>query len=440
MIPRYSRPVMVRLWSEEEKLRSWLLVEFYAMEAWYRLGKVPEGDYQILREKLSPYIERGFTEENVRRVEEIEKETRHDVIAFLTHLAELVGPSARYLHLGMTSSDVLDTAMAYRMKRALEIILEDLETLLETLREKAFLYKDTPMIGRTHGVHAEPITFGLKLALFYEEMKRNRERLLKAKENIAYGKISGAVGTFAHLPPEVEAYTCEKLGLKPEPISNQIVPRDRYAEYICALAILASSLEKIATEIRHLQRTEVLEVEEPFGVGQKGSSAMPHKRNPILTENLCGLARTIRAYVVPALENVVLWHERDISHSSVERMIIPSATTLTDFALVRLNFVLKNLQVYPERMKRNLELLRGLIFSQGLLIALVEKGLSREEAYVMVQERAMKVWKDENLTLRDEILKDERIRSYLSEEELQTIFDLNNYLKHVDTIFNRVFA
>ncbi|MCS7200502.1 MAG: adenylosuccinate lyase [Caldimicrobium sp.] len=440
MIPRYSRPVMVKLWSEEEKLRSWLLVEFYAMEAWYRLGKVPERDYQILKEKLSPYIERGFTEENVRRVEEIEKETRHDVIAFLAHLAELVGPSARYLHLGMTSSDMLDTAMAYRMKRALEIILEDLEALLETLREKAFLYKDTPMIGRTHGVHAEPITFGLKLALFYEEMKRNRERLLKAKENIAYGKLSGAVGTFAHLPPEVEAYTCKKLGLKPEPISNQIVPRDRYAEYICALAILASSLEKIATEIRHLQRTEVLEVEEPFGAGQRGSSAMPHKRNPILTENLCGLARTIRAYVVPALENVVLWHERDISHSSVERMIIPSATTLTDFALVRLNFVLKNLQVYPERMKRNLELLRGLIFSQSLLIALVEKGLSREEAYVMVQERAMKVWQDENLTLRDEILKDERMRSYLSEEELQTLFDLNNYLKHVDTLFNRVFT
>lgn len=440
MIPRYTRPIMARLWSEEEKLRSWLLVEFYAMEAWYRLGKVPERDYQILKEKLTPYMEKGFTEENVKRVEEIEKETRHDVIAFLTHLAEIAGPSARYLHLGMTSSDMLDTAMAYRMKRAMEIILEDLDNLLESLKEKAFQYKNTPMIGRTHGIHAEPITFGLKMALFYEEMKRNRERLLRAKENISYGKISGAVGTFAHLPPEVEAYTCEKLGLKPEPISNQIVQRDRYAEYMCALGILASSIEKIAQEIRHLQRTEVLEVEEPFHVGQKGSSAMPHKRNPILTENLCGLARTIRAYVVPALENVALWHERDISHSSAERMIVPSATTLSDFALVRLNYVIKNLQVYPERMLKNLNLLRGLIFSQQVLLALVEKGLTREEAYQIVQEKAMKVWKDESLQFKEVLLEDERIRNYLSKEELERLFDLRNYLSQVETIFARVFG
>ncbi|BAU23333.1 adenylosuccinate lyase [Caldimicrobium thiodismutans] len=440
MIPRYTRPVMAKLWSEEEKLRVWLLVEFYAMEAWYKLGKVPEKDYQILKEKLTPYMEKGFTEENVKRVEEIEKETRHDVIAFLTHLAEIAGPSARYLHLGMTSSDMLDTAMAYRMKRAMEIILEDLDNLLESLKQKAFQYKDTPMIGRTHGIHAEPITFGLKMALFYEEMKRNKERLLRAKENISYGKISGAVGTFAHLPPEIEAYTCEKLGLKPEPISNQIVQRDRYAEYMCALGILASSIEKMATEIRHLQRTEVLEAEEPFHAGQKGSSAMPHKRNPILTENLCGLARTIRAYVIPALENVVLWHERDISHSSSERMIIPSATALSDFALVRLNYVIKNLQVYPERMLKNLHLLRGLIFSQQVLLSLVEKGLTREEAYMIVQENAMKVWKEENLHFKEALLRDERVRNYLSPEELESLFDLKNYLSRVDTIFARVFA
>ncbi|MGC9018043.1 MAG: adenylosuccinate lyase [Caldimicrobium sp.] len=440
MIPRYTRPIMAKLWSEEEKLRVWLLVEFYAMEAWYKLGKVPERDYQILKEKLTPYIEKGFTEENVKRVEEIEKETRHDVIAFLTHLSEIVGPSARYLHLGMTSSDMLDTAMAYRMKKAMEIILEDLDQLLESLKEKAFQYKDTPMIGRTHGIHAEPITFGLKMALFYEEMKRNRERLLRAKENIAYGKISGAVGTFAHLPPEIEVYTCEKLGLKPEPISNQIVQRDRYAEYMCALGILASSIEKIATEIRHLQRTEVLEAEEPFHKGQKGSSAMPHKRNPILTENLCGLARTIRAYVIPALENVTLWHERDISHSSAERMIIPSATTLSDFALVRLNYVIKNLQVYPERMLKNLNRLRGLIFSQQVLLTLVEKGLTREEAYRIVQEKAMKVWEEEDLQFKDVLSSDERVRKYLQKEELEALFDIEKYLSRVDYIFSRVFG
>ncbi len=439
MISRYTRPVMAKLWSEEEKLRSWLLVEFYAMEAWYKLGKVPERDYQILKEKLTPFMEKGFTSENVRRVEEIERETKHDVIAFLTHLAEIVGPSARFLHLGMTSSDMLDTAMAYRMKRAMEIILEDLDFLLENLKEKAFQYKDTPMIGRTHGIHAEPITFGFKIALFYEEMKRDRERLLRAQETISYGKISGAVGTFAHLPLEIEVYTCEKLGLKPEPISNQIIPRDRYAEYLCALGILVSSMEKIATEIRHLQRTEVLEAEEPFTVGQKGSSAMPHKRNPILTENLCGLSRTIRAYIIPALENVSLWHERDISHSSVERIIIPSATTLADFALHRLNHVIKNLQVYPERMLKNLNLLRGLIFSQPVLLALIDKGLTREEAYKIVQEKAMKVWQEENLHFKELLMEDEKVRKYLSEKELANLFNLNNYLQKIDLIFKRIF-
>lgn len=440
MIPRYTREIMRKLWSEEEKLRTWLLVEFYSMEAWHKLGKVPKEDYETLKEKLMPYMEKGFTPEDVKRVEEIEKETKHDVIAFLTYLAEIAGPSARFLHLGMTSSDMLDTATALRLKRAMEIILEDLEEVLKTLKEKAFQYKDTVMVGRTHGIHAEPITLGLKFALWYAEMERNKKRLLSALETISVGKISGAVGTFAHLNPEVEVYTCERLGLKPDPISNQIVQRDRYAEYMASLAILASSIEKVATEIRHLQRTEVLEAEEPFTAGQKGSSAMPHKRNPILTENLCGLARTIRAYLLPALENVALWHERDISHSSAERMIFPSATTLTDFALHRLNYVLKNLQVYPERMQKNLNLLRGLIFSQQVLLALVERGVTREEAYKVVQEKAMKVWQDETLNFKDLLLQDERVASLLLPSELDALFDVKKYLQHVDYIFERVFG
>ncbi|MDW8136565.1 MAG: adenylosuccinate lyase [Thermodesulfobacterium sp.] len=440
MIPRYTRPIMAKLWSPEERLRAWLLVEFYATEAWYKLGKVPERDFQIIKEKLTPYMEKGFTSENVKRVEEIEATTKHDVIAFLTHLSEIVGPSARYLHIGMTSSDMLDTSMAYLMKKAMEIILEDLENLLEILKEKAYQYKDTVMIGRTHGIHAEPITFGLKFALWYEEMKRNRRRLNSALETISYGKISGAVGTFAHLPLEVEAYVCEKLGLKPDPISNQIVQRDRYAEYICALGILAGTIEKIATEIRHLQRTEVLEAEEYFSPGQKGSSAMPHKRNPILSENLCGLARTIRGYLIPALENMVLWHERDISHSSAERMIIPSATTLADFALVRLTNLLKNLIVYPERMLKNLNLTRGLFFSQPLMLALVEKGMVREEAYRIVQELAMKVWQDENLNFVEVVKENPKIKEVLSERELENLLEVRNYLTQVEKIFERVFG
>ncbi len=439
MIPRYTRPIMAKLWSPEERLRVWLLVEFYATEAWYKLGKVPENDFQILKEKLTPYMEKGFTSENVKRVEEIEATTKHDVIAFLTHLAEIVGPSAKYLHMGMTSSDMLDTAMAYLMKKAMEIILEDLENLLEILKEKAYQYKNTVMIGRTHGIHAEPITFGLKFALWYEEMKRNKKRLSSALDTISYGKISGAVGTFAHLPMEVEAHVCKRLGLKPAPISNQIIQRDRYAEYVCSLGILAGSIEKIATEIRHLQRTEVLEAEEYFSPGQKGSSAMPHKRNPILSENLCGLARTIRGYVIPALENMVLWHERDISHSSVERMIIPSATTLSDFALVRLTNLLKNLIVYPEKMLKNLNLTRGLIFSQPLMLALIEKGMTREEAYLVVQEMAMKVWQNENLNLYEITKQNLEIKKFLSEEELKKIFEVQNYLSKVDKIFERVF-
>jgi adenylosuccinate lyase len=431
---------MAKLWSPEEKLRIWCLVEFYACEAWYKLGKVPEKDYQIIKEKLTPYMEKGFTEENIKRVEEIEKETKHDVIAFLTHLSEIIGPSARYLHLGMTSSDMLDTAMAWLMKKAMEIIIEDLKRVKDVLKDRAYEFKDTLMIGRTHGIHAEPITFGLKLALWYEELKRNEARLNQALENISYGKISGAVGTFAHVPPEVEAYVCEKLGLKPDPISNQIVQRDRYAEYMASLAILGTTVEKIATEIRHLQRTEVLEAEEYFSPGQKGSSAMPHKRNPILSENLCGLARLLKGYLVPALENVALWHERDISHSSVERVIVPDATTVADFMLARLEGLLKNLVVYPENMKRNFNLLRGLIFSQQVMLFLTEKGMTREEAYKIVQELAMKVWQDKDLNFKDLLLKDERISKFLSKEEIEKIFDISYYLRYVDKIFERVFG
>ena len=440
MIPRYTRDIMAKLWSPEEKLRAWALVEFYACEGWYKLGKVPEEDYKIIKEKLTPYLkEGGFTQENVRRIEEIERETKHDVIAFLTHLAEIIGPSARYLHLGMTSSDMLDTAMAWLMKRAMEVIIEDLQGVIEVLKTRAYEFKDTLMIGRTHGIHAEPITFGLKLALWYEEMKRNKKRLNSALETISYGKISGAVGTFAHVPPEVEAYVCEKLGLKPAPVSNQVIQRDRYAEYMASLAILGTTVEKIATEIRHLQRTEVLEAEEYFSKGQKGSSAMPHKRNPILSENLCGLARLLRGYLTPALENVALWHERDISHSSVERVIVPDATTVADFMLVRLKRLLENLVVYPERMLKNFNLLRGLVFSQQVMLALTQKGMTREEAYKIVQELAMKVWQDESLEFKTLILEDERIAKVLSREEIEKIFDVSYYLRHVDTIFNRVF-
>jgi len=440
MIPRYTREVMAKLWSPEEKLRAWALVEFYACEAWHKLGRVPKEAYEEVKEKLTPYLESGFSEENLKRVEEIERETKHDVIAFLTHLAEIIGPSARYLHLGMTSSDMLDTAMAWLMKRAMEVILKDLSEVKEVLKERAYEFKDTLMIGRTHGIHAEPITFGLKLALWYQEMERNEKRLKNALETISYGKISGAVGTFAHVPPEVERYVCEKLGLRPAPISNQVIQRDRYAEYMAALAILGASVEKIATEIRHLQRTEVLEAEEYFSKGQKGSSAMPHKRNPILSENLCGLARMLRGYLIPALENVPLWHERDISHSSVERVAVPDATTLADFMLVRLKNLIKNLQVYPENMRKNFELLRGLVFSQQVMLALTEKGLLREEAYKIVQELAMRVWQERELHFKDLVMNDDRITKVLSKEELENIFDVGYYLRYTDTIFERVFG
>ncbi len=440
MIPRYTREVMAKLWSPEEKFRAWLLVEVLACEGWARLGRVPQEAIEVIKTKTKKYLEEGLTPEDVARVEAIEAETRHDVIAFLTYMEQLIGPEGRYLHLGMTSSDMLDTAMAWLMKRAMEIIIEDVDALLEVLKERALEHKDTVMIGRTHGIHAEPITLGLKFALWYEEMRRNRRRLEAALETISYGKLSGAVGTFAHIEPEVEAYVCEKMGLKPAPVSNQVIQRDRYAEYLASLAVLAGTVEKIATEIRHLQRTEVLEAEEPFRKGQKGSSAMPHKRNPILSENLCGLARLVRGYLTPALENMPLWHERDISHSSVERVIVPDATTAADFMLKRLEGLLRGLVVYPERMKKNLELLRGLIFSQPLLLALTEKGLSREKAYGLVQRNAMKVWQDESKNFKDEVLSDEEIRKYMSQEEIEGLFDLKRYLRHVDTIFKRVFG
>ncbi len=440
MIPRYTRPIMSKLWSVEEKLRAWCLVEFYACEAWYNLGKVPKKDYETIKEKLNPYMENGFTQENIKRIEEIEKITKHDVVAFLTHLSEIIGPSAKYLHMGMTSSDVLDTAMAWLMKRAMEIIIENVKEIKEVFKERAYEFKDTLMIGRTHGIHAEPITFGLKFALWYEEMKRNEKRLYQALEDISYGKISGVVGTFAHVPPEVEAYVCKKMGLIPDPISNQIIQRDRYAEYIASLAILGATVEKIATEIRHLQKTEILEVEEYFSSGQTGSSAMPHKKNPILSENLCGLARLLRGYLVPALENIALWHERDISHSSVERIIIPDATIIADFMLVRLENLIKNLVVHSENMRKNFELLRGLVFSQSVMLFLIEKGMTRELAYRIVQELAMKVWKDKNLNFKELIAKDKRILEFLTHEEIEKIFDVSYYLRYVDKIYERVFS
>ncbi len=440
MIPRYQREVMARLWSQEEKFRAWLLVEVLACEAWAKLGRIPQEALNAIKKKTEKFLSEGFGPEDVKRVEEIEKETRHDVIAFLTYMEEVIGPEGRWLHLGMTSSDMLDTAMAWLMKRAMEIIIEGAEELLEVLKENAFKYKDTLMVGRTHGIHAEPITFGLKFALWYEEMKRNLERLKKAKDSISYGKISGAVGTYAHLEPEVEEYVCERLGLKPAPISNQIIQRDRYAEYLCALAITASTIEKIATEIRHLQRTEVLEAEEPFGKGQKGSSAMPHKKNPILTENLCGLARLVRSHVIPALENVALWHERDISHSSVERVIVPDSTTLLDFMLHRLKRVLKGLVVHEENMKKNLELLRGLIFSQAILLALTERGLPRQKAYELVQRNALRVWENPSKNFKDAILSDEEILKHLPKEKIEELFDASYYLRHVSRIYEKVFG
>lgn len=428
MISRYTRPQMARIWSEEEKLSNWLKIEILVCEAWAKLGKIPQESLKRIKERAR------F---DLKRIREIEEKVRHDVVAFLTNVAEYVGPEARYIHLGLTSSDILDTGLALQMREAADIIIQDLEDLAETLKRKAREHKDTLMMGRTHGVHAEPITLGLKFALWYEETKRNLERMKLAREEIAYGKISGAVGTYAHLEPFVEEYVCEKLGLRPCKISSQIVQRDRHAFYLSILAIIASSLNKFALEIRGLQRTEIREVEEEFTRGQKGSSAMPHKRNPIICERICGLARLARSNVQAALENIPLWGERDISHSSVERVIIPDSTILVDYILNKFNHVLKNLLIYPDNMRKNLERTGGMFFSQGLLLELVRKGLSREKAYEIVQRNAMRCWK-EGENFEKLVREDEEVKRYLDEEELRSVFELHHYLRNVDEIFKKV--
>lgn len=429
MIERYSRPEMTKLWSLENKYRTWLRIELFACEAWAKLGVIPQEDLRMIKKKAAFSVD---------RIAEIEKETRHDVIAFLTNVAENVGPSSRYIHWGLTSSDILDTSMAVLLGQAADVLIEDLKGLMQVIKERGLEHKDTVMIGRSHGIHAEPITFGLKFAIWYDEMRRNLARLEDAKESVSYGKISGAVGTFANIDPRVESYVCKKCGLKPAPASSQIVQRDRYAHFFNTLAILAGSLEKIALEVRHLQRTEVLEAEEYFSAGQKGSSAMPHKRNPINSENLCGLARLIRSYAGAALENVALWHERDISHSSVERVIVPDATVLADFMLYRTTNLLKNLIVYPERMKENLNRTGGLIFSQQVLLALTQKGVVREQAYRIVQRNAMRVW-EKGGNFKNLLLKDKDLKKYMDNSEIEKIFDLKHHLKHIDFIFKRVF-
>jgi len=429
MIERYTRPEMAAVWSEQNRFQKWLEVEILATEALATLGQVP---------KAVPKRIRKNARFDVARIQEIEKEVRHETIAFLRSVGESLGDDARFVHVGMTSSDVMDTAFALQLKEAAAILRDDIRALIQVLRDLAFKYKKTPMIGRTHGIHAEPITFGLKLALWHEEMKRNLARLERAAAEVSVGKISGAVGTFAQISPKVEAYVCKKSGLEPAPISNQIVQRDRHAAFFTTLAVVASSLEKFAVEIRHLQRTEVLEAEEPFTEGQMGSSAMPHKRNPILSENVAGLARLMRGYALAAMENVALWHERDISHSSVERVIAPDATIALDFMLRRMTYVLKNLCVYPETMLRNLQKNGGAIFSERVLLSLVAKGLSRDAAYRIVQAHAHKVWKNGG-DLKQELLNDPRARQYLSDSEIEKLWDLKPYLKNVDLIFRRVF-
>jgi adenylosuccinate lyase len=433
MIPRYSRPEMADIWSPETKFRIWFEIEAHALDAMAELGYVPKEAAAKVQEKGRKAV---F---DVARIDAIEREVKHDVIAFLTHLAEIVGPEARFVHLGLTSSDVLDTCLSVQLKRASALLVTDLEQLKGALKRRAFEHKMTPTIGRSHGIHAEPTTFGLKLAYAYAEFDRAAERLNDAADGVATAKISGAVGTFANVDPRVEQHVAKALGLKVEPISTQIIPRDRHAFYFATLAVIASSVERLATEIRHLQRTEVLEAEEYFSPGQKGSSAMPHKRNPVLSENLVGLARMVRAYALPALENVALWHERDISHSSVERMIAPDATVTLDFSLTRLASVIDKLLVYPEAMQKNLDRLGGLIHSQRVLLALTEAGLSREAAYSAVQRNAMKVW-DNGADFLEELLSDNDVQAALPEQRLREMFDLGYHTKHVDSIFQRVFA
>ncbi len=429
MIPRYTRQEMGRLWEPQNKFQKWLDVELAACEAWAEMGKVPKKALATIKQKA------GF---DVTRIDEIEAVVRHDVIAFLTSVAEKVGPDSRYVHKGLTSSDIVDTAQSLLMREAAGIIIRDIKALMAVLRDQAFAHKDTACIGRSHGVHAEPMTFGLKFALWYEEAGRDLERMERAKKAVSVGKLSGAVGTFSNIPTEIEEMVCRKLGLKPEPVATQVVQRDRHAEYLSTLAIVASLVEKISVEIRHLQRTEVLEAEEPFAKGQKGSSAMPHKRNPVGSENLSGLARVVRANAVAALENVALWHERDISHSSVERIIIPDSTILVDYMLHRLTGMLAGLQVYPARMKENMACSYGLYNSQNVLISLTEKGLTREDAYALVQKNAMLSWKKRK-DFKSMLLKDPAVKKCLSRRELDAIFDLKHYFKNIDFIYKRVF-
>ncbi|MDT9599773.1 adenylosuccinate lyase [Sphingosinicella rhizophila] len=432
MIPRYSRPQMSSIWAPETRFRIWFEIEAHALDAMAELGIVP-------KEAAAAVWERGAFE--VERIDTIEAEVKHDVIAFLTNVAEHVGSEARFLHQGMTSSDVLDTCLAVQLSRAADLLIEDLDALLAVLKRRAYEHKLTPTIGRSHGIHAEPVTFGLKLAFAFAEFSRCRERMVAAREEIATCAISGAVGTFANIDPRVEAHVAERMGLKIEPISTQVIPRDRHAMFFATLGVVASSIERLATEVRHLQRTEVLEAEEYFSPGQKGSSAMPHKRNPILTENLTGLARMVRGYVTPALENVALWHERDISHSSVERYIGPDATVTLDFALARLTGVVDKLLVYPDRMQKNLDRMGGLVHSQRVLLALTQAGAAREDAYRLVQRNAMQVWEsDGQLSLMELLKADPEVSALLSNEEIEERFDLGYHLKQVDLIFERVFG
>ena len=433
MIPRYSRPEMVNIWEPQTRFRIWFEIEAHACDALAELGVIPKESAKNIWDKA------GKVTFDVARIDEIERVTKHDVIAFLTHLAEFIGPDSRFVHQGMTSSDVLDTCLAVQMARAADLLIADVDALLAALKRRAFEHKMTPSIGRSHGIHAEPVTFGLKMAQAYAEFTRCRERLVTARKEIATCAISGAVGTFANIDPRVEEHVAEKLGLAVEPVSTQVIPRDRHAAFFATLGVIASSVERLATEIRHLQRTEVLEAEEFFSEGQKGSSAMPHKRNPVLTENLTGLARLVRGMVTPALENVALWHERDISHSSVERMFGPDATVTLDFALARLTGVIDKLLVYPANMQKNMDRLGGLIHSQRVLLALTQKGVSREDSYRLVQRNAMPVWRGEGdfLTL---LKNDPEVSAALSVAELESLFDLGYHLKHVDTIFARVFG
>ncbi len=430
MIPRYTRPEMGKLWEIETKYQKWLDIEIAVCEAWAELGEIPSDALKAIKKKAK------F---DIQKIDDVEKVVKHDVIAFLTSVAQNLGNESRFIHKGLTSSDILDTALALLLQDASDIIMKDIHGLMDVLKRQAYKYKSIPIMGRSHGVHAEPMTFGLKFALWHEDMKRNHKRMRNAKDVISVGKLSGAVGTFSNIPPVIEERVCKKLGLRPEPVATQIVQRDRHAEYLITLALIAASVEKIAVEIRHLQRSEVLEAEEPFMAGQKGSSAMPHKRNPVGCENLTGLARLVRSNAMAALENIALWHERDISHSSVERVIIPDSSMLIDYMLDRIKRILEGLHVYPKRMKENMARSCGLYTSQRVMLVLIEKGLDRENAYGIVQRDAMKSWKT-GVQFRKLLLKDKEVKKYLTAKEIENIFDLKYYLKDVDYIFKRVFG